>query len=167
VDVVVIETARLVLRPLEPCDVDELVALGSDPEVTRFVRRLDRRAAEQRIAMAAREWGERGYGMLAIVRRDQNRFLGRAGLKHWPEFDETEVGWVLRRDAWGHGYATEAGRACVEWGFANLAVPYLTAMIHPANRRSVRVAERLCFAPSRRDALDGDPVIVYARERGG
>jgi RimJ/RimL family protein N-acetyltransferase len=161
-----IATSRLVLRPPERSDVDDLVALGRHREVTRFVASLDHRGAQERVAAAQREWSERGHGMLVILERASERLLGRAGLKYWPHFDETEVGWVLRRDAWGRGYATEAGEACVAWGFANLAAPYLTAMIHPANPRSIRVAERLGFAPRRRDLLQGDPVIVYVLERG-
>ena len=117
------------LRPIELSDLDDLVALGSDPDVTRFVGNLDHPSAEERICVAQREWSQRGYGMMAILERDGRRFLGRGGLKYWTRFGETEVGWVLRRDAWGHGYATEAGRACVEWGFANFTLPYLTAMI--------------------------------------
>lgn len=72
---------------------------------------------------------------------------------------------MLRREAWGHGYATEAVRACVDWGFATLPVPYITAMIHPENTRSARVAQRLGFEPVREDVLLGGPVIVHSLER--
>lgn len=160
-----IETPRLILRPIAPSDLDDLVALGRNDEVTRFVAGVDRRAARERIRTAEREWNERGHGMMAVLQRGTQRFLGRAGLKYWPQFDETEVGWVLRRDAWGHGYATEAGRACVDWGFATLNVPYLTAMIQHANQRSIHVAERLGFEPTREDVLEGDRVIVFALAR--
>jgi RimJ/RimL family protein N-acetyltransferase len=86
-------------------------------------------------------------------------------VKYWPQFHETETGWLLRRDAWGHGYATEAGRACVDWAFAALPVSYITAMIAPDNTRSIRVAQRLGFEPAREDVLLGDRVIVHAVER--
>jgi RimJ/RimL family protein N-acetyltransferase len=99
---------------------------------------------------------------LAILDGESGRFLGRAGLKHWPQFDETELGWVLRRDAWGHGYATEAAQACIEWGFSEFDLPYMTAMIAPASLRSIRVAERLGLAPQRKALLLDDPMIVYA-----
>jgi RimJ/RimL family protein N-acetyltransferase len=161
----VIETARLVLRPTGLADIDEFVVLHADREVTRFVRSLDRLQAEERLELAEREWAERGHGMFAVRDRATNRFLGRVGLKYWPQFDETEVGWVLRRDAWGHGYATEAGRACIDSGFGQLAVPYLTAMIHPDNPASIRVAKRLGLAPLRTDVLLGDEVVVYALSR--
>ncbi len=98
--------------------------------------------------------------MLAIVDQDGD-FLGRCGLKHWPQFGETEMGWVLRRQAWGEGYATEAAEACVEWAFSAFKLPYVTAMINRDNRRSLRVAERLGMSWLRDDELLGDPVAVY------
>jgi RimJ/RimL family protein N-acetyltransferase len=161
-----IETRRLLLRPIELGDLDEFVALHNDPDVTRFIRPLEGAAAEERLHRDGKEWSERGHGMFAVLDRENDAFLGRCGLKHWPQFDETEVGWALRRDAWGHGYATEAGRACIEWGFADFDFPYLTAMISPDNASSVRVAERLGFNRLRHDQLLGDPVVVYALQRG-
>jgi RimJ/RimL family protein N-acetyltransferase len=160
-----IETERLLLRPIELADLDALVSLHADLEVTQFIGTLDRDAAIARLRLAAREWQQYGYGMFAVIARSNDSFLGRAGLKYWPQFDETELGWALRRDAWGYGYATEAARACVKWGLCELAMPYLTAMIQPANVRSVRVAERLGMAPLRNDMLLGETVVVYAVNR--
>src|SRR5690348_9357706 len=105
------------------------------------------------------DWKRYGYGRLGIVERGTARLLGRSGLKYWPQFGEIEVGWLLHPDAWGRGLATEAGRACVEWGFRDLDAPYLTAMIRPDNERSVAVAERLGFTILRDDLLLGDRVV--------
>jgi RimJ/RimL family protein N-acetyltransferase len=160
-----IETQRLLLRPIELGDLDEFVALHADPEVTRFIRPLDRAAAKKRLHRDEREWLERGHGLLAMLDLTNGAFLGRCGLKHWPQFDETELGWALRRDAWGQGYATEAGRACAEWGLSEFDLPYLTAMINADNIRSIRVAERLGLTPLRNDVLLGDPVVVYGLHR--
>jgi RimJ/RimL family protein N-acetyltransferase len=160
-----LETERLLLRPFGVEDLDEFAALHADPEVTRFIRPLDRTEAEERLQRDEVEWRERGHGLLAVLDRESGRFLGRAGLKHWPQFDETELGWVLRRDAWGQGYATEAAQACIDWGFAELEVPYLTAMISPGNARSIGVAERLGLTPMRDDVLLDEPVVVYAIRR--
>jgi RimJ/RimL family protein N-acetyltransferase len=160
-----IETQRLQLRPIELGDLDEFVALHTDPEVTQFIRPLDRAAAKERLYRDEDEWLRRGHGILAVLDRESGAFLGRCGLKYWPQFDETELGWVLRRDAWGRGYATEAGQACIEWGFSEFDVPYLTAMINSGNVRSIRVGERLGFTRLRDDVLLGDPVVVYGLER--
>ncbi len=161
-----IETERLLLRPLELEDMDDLVALQSSPEVTRFVSLLDRERALRRLARDQRHWAERGHGLMAILDRHSGRFLGRTGLLYWPQFDETEVGWVLDPRLWGQGLATEAGRACVDWGFRNLDVPYLTAMIRPDNHRSIAVARRLGMSPLRSDVLDDIEVTVHALTRG-
>lgn len=160
-----LETDRLLLRPIGPEDLDDFAALHAEPEVTRFLGALDRSAAAERIRADEVEWRERGHGIFVVTHRESGEFLGRAGLKYWPQFVETELGWALRRDAWGNGYATEAARACAEWGFSNLDPPYLTAMIDPANSRSARVAARLGMTAAREDVLLGDPVVVYLLER--
>ncbi len=60
---------------------------------------------------------------MAVLDRASGEFLGRSGFKHWPQFRETEVGWVFKRSAWGNGYATEAGGACVEWAYSRFELP--------------------------------------------
>jgi RimJ/RimL family protein N-acetyltransferase len=162
-----LETERLHLRPLRTADIEEFIALSEDPEIARFVKALDRPQAEERLRAIAREWRERGHGIFAVLHRGDRRFLGRLGLSYWPQFGETEVGWVLRRDAWGRGYASEAARAILDWGFEALPAPYFTAMIAPDNERSIRVARGLGLSPLRRDVLNGTAVVVYAvtRER--
>ena len=157
----------MLLRPLGAGDLDEVVALHADPEVSRFVGPLDRDEAERKLAGNEHEWRERGYGRAAVIERESGRFIGRTGLKWWPQFEETEVGWTLRRDAWGHGYATEAARATIDWAFASFELEYVTAMIEPVNGRSLAVAERLGLKPLRQDELLGRVVTVFAAERAG
>jgi RimJ/RimL family protein N-acetyltransferase len=156
-----IETDRLRLRPLAIGDLDAFVELHRDPRVTRYITAYATRgAAEARLREIESEWRERGHGIFAVRERESGEVLGRAGLKYWPQFDETEVGWVFRADAWGRGYAGEAARACIDWGFANLDAPYLTAMIHPDNEASLRLARRLGMQPLRSDVLEGEPVEI-------
>jgi RimJ/RimL family protein N-acetyltransferase len=76
------------------------------PEVSRYMRAFDREEAVERLRRDDADWREHGHGMFAMLANDGTGFLGRVSLKYWPQFDEAEVGWVLRRDAWGHGYAT-------------------------------------------------------------
>ncbi len=93
-----IETRRLRLRPLAMGDLDEFAALHADPEVAQFIRPLDRAAAEERIRKDEGEWRQREHGVLAVLDGESGAFLGRCGLKHWPQFDETELGRALRRE---------------------------------------------------------------------
>jgi RimJ/RimL family protein N-acetyltransferase len=162
-----IDTERLYLRPMTMHDADALFALHSEPEVREFMPAFDRDQVIERLRRDDRDWSEHGHGLFALLASDDGRFLGRIGLKYWPQFDETEVGWVLRREAWGHGYATEAARACAAWGFQQFAYPYLTAMIRSENAPSIRVAERLGMTPLREDVLFDVPVVVHAVSREG
>jgi RimJ/RimL family protein N-acetyltransferase len=157
-----IETERLLLRPVQPDDLDELVRLHEDPAVAHFIGSPTRDWLADRIGWSREEWTERGHGMLAILDRTDGAFLGRTGLKYWPQFEETELGWVLQPEARGRGIATEAAGAALRWGVANLDLPYVTAMIRPYNGPSIAVAERLGFSPLREDELLGVGVTVYA-----
>ena len=159
-----LETPRLVLRPFAGEDLDDFAAILADPEVAKYVGGVaDRMAAWLRIAGYLGHWQLRGYGQWAVVERESGRFLGRCGLwfpEGWPEL---EVGWTLARRAWGNGYATEAGRAAVEWGRAELGLRRIASVINPENRRSIAVAERLGMTFDRTTTLAaGDEVSVYA-----
>lgn len=158
-------TERLLLRRMTMADLDELVEIHAQPAISRFMGSFEREEATRWLERNQAEWEELSYGRLAIIESATGRFLGRSGLKYWPRFEETEVGWVLRPDAWGRRFATEAGRACLHWGFEELELSHITAMIVPDNQRSIRVAERLEMQPVRGDVLLGEPVIVYSAER--
>jgi RimJ/RimL family protein N-acetyltransferase len=162
-----IQTERLLMRPSSADDVEDLIVVHEDPLVRRFFGARTRAEIEEWVGRAGDEWAERGYGRLTILDRESGAFLGRCGLKWWPEFGEVEVGWVLAPEARGRGIATEAGRACVEWGFRDFALPYVTAMIAPDNDASIAVARRLGMSPLREDLLLGTPVIVHAVRRPG
>jgi RimJ/RimL family protein N-acetyltransferase len=161
----VIETERLLMRRLSMADVDGLLDLYSDPEVRRYIHVPDgygREHAIARIEADTREWDDLGHRFLAVTDRKTGRFLGRVAVYDWPQFGETEVGWILHPAARGQGFATEAGAAALTWGFENLDVPYLTAMISPDNKPSLRVADRLGMRRLREDGLGEDQVIVHA-----
>lgn len=91
--------------------------------------------------------GPRGYlgdgRPWAIEERDGGRLIGRIGCHYpdgWPGF---EVGWALARQYWGRGYAFEGACAALNHAFTALAQEHVISLIHPANERSIRLAERL------------------------
>ena len=160
-----IETARLLLRRVTVDDVEELLNIHADPALVRFMGAWDRARAMEWLVRVDENWREHGYGRLGITDRESGQLLGRTGLMYLSQFAETELGWTLRREAWGHGYATEAARACADWGFRDFEIPYLTSLIEPANERSLRVAGRLGMAPIREDVFYDRRMIVHAVTR--
>lgn len=163
----VLTTPRLLMRRLTSEYLPDLLDLYADPDVVRFLTPLDEAAHLARLREAEEMWRTRGYGRAAIHERHGGRFVGRGGLQYWPHRDEVEVTWALRRDAWGRGYATEAGGAWLRWGLEHLEVPYITALIAPENTASRNVAERIGMSVARSDVQHGRAVLVYARQRPG
>ena len=146
-----VETERL---RLEPWDRREhaagLAAINSDPEVMRFITggatmtRVESQVQADRIA---EHWRTYGFGLWAVIEPASGRMIGFAGLSHplWlPGWERTvEVGWRFAREAWGNGYATEAGRAGLAYGFERIGLAEIVSLIHPENERSLAVAGRL------------------------
>jgi RimJ/RimL family protein N-acetyltransferase len=166
-DIPSLETERLRLRPFAADDLDAWAAIVGDPETAQYIGGVrDRVAAWESIAVYLGHWALRGYGQWAVERRSDGRFLGRCGLwfpEGWPE---REVGWTLAREAWGQGYATEAGRAAIAWAFETLGLTRIASVIALPNERSRRVAERLGMREDRETHLpSGTRVVVYVLQR--
>ena len=146
---VFLETERLVLRRFTEHDVDALVELDSDPAVMRYInggRPTPRCEIETDVLPTFLAYYERfaGYGFWAAVEKSTGRFVG------WFHFrpakaaqpDEVELGYRLRRSAWGKGYATEGSRALIRKGFEELGVQRVVASTMVVNVASRRVMEK-------------------------
>jgi RimJ/RimL family protein N-acetyltransferase len=164
---VTLETERLILRMWRNADFEEYAELCADPEVMRFLggKVFDRTEAWRQMASMIGHWYLRGYGIWAVEEKDSGRLAGRIGCinpEGWPGF---EVGWTLKREFWGKGYATEAGRRALEYGFNELDKPHIISLIHPENRASIRVAERLGETLEGNARVFETDVLVYGIDR--
>ena len=146
---VFLRTDRMVLRRFTAADVDLLVELDSDPEVMRYItgsRRTPREEVEREVLPAFRGYYERfaGYGFWAAIEVATGDFLG------WFHFrpreggrpDEAELGYRLRRSAWGKGYGTEGSCALIHAGFTEHGVERVVAGTMAVNIASRRVMEK-------------------------
>ncbi|HEX8499537.1 MAG TPA: GNAT family N-acetyltransferase [Pyrinomonadaceae bacterium] len=163
-----LRTERLVLRMFREEDLDEYAAMAADPEVTRHLGdggTLSRADAWRQMAMILGHWQLRGYGMWAAEESATGRLVGRVGFfnpEGWPGF---ELGWTLAREFWGRGYATEAARRALEYGFTELGRAHVISLIRPANAPSVRVAGRLGERLEGEVQLHGSTALVYGITR--
>jgi len=146
---VFLETERLVLRRFTPADVDNLAGLDADPDVMRFVSGgipTSRDEIENEFLPAFLGYYQRyqAYGFWAAIENSTGDFLG------WFHFrprdrtapDQVELGYRLRKSAWGKGYATEGSRALIRKGFTESGVRRVTAEAMAANMASRRVMEK-------------------------
>ncbi|MFF2821890.1 GNAT family N-acetyltransferase [Arthrobacter koreensis] len=155
------DTARLRFRDMTPEDLDLMAGLLGDPEVmTYYPAPKTRDEAAKWIAWNEANYARHGYG-LWIVETHDGEFLGDCGLT-WQKINgentELEVGYHVRADRQGRGYATEAAAACRDFARETLQAPRLVALIHPENTASKRVAEKLGMAPVDEDF--GGPIPV-------
>jgi len=144
-----LETDRLLLRRFTPDDVDLLHELDSDPEVLRYVTGgppTPRDTIRDDILPAFLGYYARsdGYGFWAALERSSGAFLGWFHFRPAPGSppDEPELGYRLRRAAWGHGYGTEVSRALIDHGFGALGVRRVVASAAAENIASRRVMEK-------------------------
>lgn len=147
---------------------EPLHALMQDADVMRYVG--DRRAPSlqetwRSVAGWIGHWTLRGYGLWAIEERESGLVIGRAGLINPVDWPGPEVGYLLGRDWWGRGYATEAARAAMDWGFRTIGFERLLSLIDPENAASIAVAERLGETLRGDTDLWGHRVLVYGIDR--
>ena len=163
-----IETERLLLRKFRESDFEDYFQIFSDPEVTRFIgngKAMARSEAWMSMARIFGHWQLRGYGILAVEERASKVVMGRIGFLNpegWPGF---ELGWILNRNYWGKGYATEGAKAVLDYGFRELKRDRIVSLIHPGNIRSIRVAEKLGEELQDKAKVDGKEVLVYGIDR--
>lgn len=142
----VLRTERLTLRELTPDDVDGLLEIFSDPEAMwAYPSTKDRAEVEAWVRRAMASYRAYGWGLWAVVRREDGRFLGDCGPMFQPVDGEDvpELGYHIIRTEWRRGYATEAALACRDWFFANTDHERLVSIVWPPNAPSRRVAERV------------------------
>ncbi len=161
-------TARLHLRPFKLADQAAIHAVYADPEVMRFVGHGAHRTIAE-TASALRTYGEvlerRGYSFLAVTERSGGALIGDAGLHPLGGIGpDVELGYTLARSAWGKGYATELGRALVEYAFEVLRVPRVVAQVEPGNNASRHVLGKLGMSERETRAAYGRPHLLYAVE---
>ncbi len=143
-----IETERLFLTPFSPDHLEGLHVLDRDPAVMRYIgsgatKTLDE--TREGIARAQARWAEFGFGWWAVFPRASQDLIGVACIQHVANdpANPIEVGWRLRPDQQGRGYASEAGRAALEFGFRVTQADEIIAVCYPENTASQNVMRRI------------------------
>ena len=174
-----LRTERLLLRQWRDDDLEPFAALNGDAETMRyFPEPLPREQSDALAEHARRHLDDEGWGLWAVEVVGGASFVGFVGLAR-PSFEEhftpaVEVGWRLAREHWGHGYATEAGRAAIAHGFDELGLDEIVSFTSVLNEPSRRVMERLGMSHDPADDFEhprlpeGHPLrphVLYRRSR--
>jgi RimJ/RimL family protein N-acetyltransferase len=151
----------------EETDFETYARMCADEEVMRYIggKAFSRAEAWRHMASVVGHWHLRGYGHWAVEEKSSGQFVGRVGMQHpegWPDF---EIGWTIAREHWGKGYATEAARRALDYAFDELKREHVISLIHPENRASIKVAEKLGERVEGRTEVLGIDVLVYGISR--
>jgi RimJ/RimL family protein N-acetyltransferase len=169
-----VETARLVLRVPELTDAEALMGIIWDPEVVEQKQvtllqppgGLD--LALKNSNDMIRQWQLRGYGQWSVIEKATGDVIGCVGFYHPPrEWPGVDLGWVIHRSRWGHGFATEAATAALGWVWEHTQIDRIISLIAPHDLRSIRIATKIGerFERADVDPANGEPVHVYTIAR--
>jgi RimJ/RimL family protein N-acetyltransferase len=161
-----IETARLRLRPFTPADLDELAALLSDPTVMRYLgveggKTLTRAETKDVLARMVAGWQENGFGRWAVLRKTTAQLIGLCGFRLHESVPE--LLYLLGTTHWGQGFAAEAARASLRYGFEELRFERIVAFTRPENVASQRVLQKIGMRFDGAGQLHGVAALCYAR----
>jgi RimJ/RimL family protein N-acetyltransferase len=142
-------TERLVLRGWTADDAEAALGIYGDREVARWLApEMDTVADQAAMSLVLDRWAAQNAqlmtpaGRWAVELRGDGQVIGGASLLPLPPDDEFEIGWQLHRQAWGHGYATEAGLALARWAFGQ-GIEQVIALVRPANTRATATVRRI------------------------
>lgn len=162
----ILETPRLTLRRLTMDDVDNLLLIFEDPIAMTFYHGTkSKQDAIQWVEKANRQFESMRQGFFAIELKSSGEFLGISGILFQEEIDGkdlNEIGYLYARKHWGKGYATEAVKALLDYGFNTLGHKTLFTIIDPKNAVSIRVAEKNGFSYEKAIIYKGRDASLYS-----
>jgi RimJ/RimL family protein N-acetyltransferase len=161
----ILHTARLRLEPVCPAHYEGLRVLNADPAVQRYIAGRPE-TPEETTAMIERvqgRWKQFGYSWWSFIEQETGELVGAGCIQHLGHdpANEHEIGWRLRPDRWGRGYASEAARRMARFAFDELKAPTLAAICHPENADSAKVMRRLGMRYRGDEVWHGQTVAVY------
>jgi RimJ/RimL family protein N-acetyltransferase len=166
----ILETKRLILRHLEPGDLDALYMLYRDPEIRRYFPEGTLTYQETREEL---EWFLNGHpqhpelGLWATMLKSSGQFIGRCGLLPWviDGRPEVELAYMIAREHWGQGLGTEAAQGVLDYGFEHLGLSRLVCLIDRDNVTSIRVAMKIGMRFEKEGRDDKGPFQLYSRNK--
>jgi RimJ/RimL family protein N-acetyltransferase len=167
----ILETERLRLRAWRKDDREKYFAILQEPAVFRHFgpEPMGMEECWRRLMAAVGGWQLNGFGGWAVERKSDGKLIGMTALfTAWrdlvPQFgDQPEMGWIFATEAHGHGLASDACRAVLDWAESNLDPTPIWAIVAPANEPSLKLAEKLGFERVHETLYHNDPTVVFRR----
>lgn len=164
-----LQTSRLYLRRFTETDVSLILQLNSDYDVVKYLHEpiLDTAEKARKILMdVILPQYKINLGRWAVFTRQQDEFIGWCGLKSRPELNEIDLGYRFKKNYWGNGFATEAAKATLQYGFETLQLNEIMGRAHIDNIASIKVLEKIGMQYIRDEIVDDCPVKTFVAVKG-
>lgn len=161
----IIETERLLLRPLVKGDFETLCKLRSDEEVMQYMGGAEFAKPEkilERLHHYIDHYKKHGFAVMAVILKETNEMIGSAGLQYLENTDDVEVGYGFDKPFWGKGYASEAAKALLNFGFEKCGLEKIVAVAIPENKASRHVMEKLGMTYIKNKIHYGSDCVYYS-----
>jgi len=160
----ILQTPRLLLRRKVLEDAPFLLELNSDPEVIKYTgdgafKNLEE--AEGIVRYVISQYEKNGYGRWLVSLKETDEPIGWCGLKYHDDSGDTDLGYRFLQKHWGKGYATEAGRACLDYGFGPLGLKRIIGRTATDNLASIQVLKKLGMTFLKEEYLHDSPAYIY------
>jgi RimJ/RimL family protein N-acetyltransferase len=163
----ILKTNRLTLRQLTTDDAENFYLLNSDPEVLQFTGDMPFAdvAAARVFLEGYDQYQKYGVGQWAVIRKEDSVFLGWCGLKYTPETNEYNIGFRFFKHYWNQGYATEAAKACLDYGFTFLGLNVIIGRAMKENTASIKVLGKIGMTFYKDFDFEGNEGVIYKTEK--
>ena len=163
---IIIESEKMILRELEEHDTDVLAEIYADYDVMQYIGKgvvLNYEQTKKSIQSWKKHYELFKFGNWATIEKSTGKFIGLCGLSWLPDYTDIEVSYLFEKSSWGKGYATEIARAILQYGFHDLGLMRIVALVYPQNTPSIHVIDKLGMKYEREKIFFGDKLLrVYS-----
>lgn len=162
-------TSRLTIRELSENDLYDLKEIYAQHDVNKYIEDIDNDLdieIEKQKAYIKNVYSFYGYGLWGVYHKETGKLIGRCGIQNRKiqGKEEIELGYLLSKDYWGSGFASESGKAVINYAFHTLQIQRIVAVIEPENYRSVKVAERIGMSKENTVIINNKEYLLYSIE---
>lgn len=159
----ILETQRLYLREMTPDDAENIYRLNLNWDNIKYTgdKPFESIEAAKQFIENYNHYRIHGFGRWAVMDKISDEFLGWCGLKYSPELDEHDIGFRIFKEHWKKGIATEAAKACLDYGFSKIGLTRIVGRAMIANVGSIRVLEKIGLEYLEEFDFEGETGVIY------
>lgn len=162
---IILETERLYLREFHLSDVERMSEIHLEEETMRYIGKGGIRNTEQTrrgIEYFIRNQRENGFTIWAVIEKESNVLIGHCGFEYLQDGSDIELCYLLSKDYWGKGYATEISKATLIYGFEKLKLKRIVAMTYRENQPSINVIKKIAMKPEGEKEFFGIKFLFFS-----